>query len=131
MVMVNYYRVERSTGSRTLLGLDILSSFVIMSKRADHSTSASDTLTDYKLFLRALQKILVEQFEDTEYRLATAAKLDPALLKRVRSGERAPTPLFIGKIAKAVGDDHGNMLIAAYLNDVERQVRQMRPSRRG
>lgn len=102
-----------------------------MSKRADHSTSASDTLTDYKLFLRALQKILVEQFEDTEYRLATAAKLDPALLKRVRSGERAPTPLFIGKIAKAVGDDHGNMLIAAYLNDVERQVRQMRPSRRG
>ena len=100
-----------------------------MSKRRQ-SDSASATLSDYRLFLRALKKILAAHFEETEYRLATAAGIDPALLKRVRAGERAPTPLFIGKIAKALSDEDSDDLIGGYLNDVRRQIVQMRPSRR-
>jgi hypothetical protein len=100
-----------------------------MSKRGP-ANSATETLNDYRLFLRVLREVLVTHYEETEYRLATAANVDPALVKRVRNGERAPTPLFVGKIAKAIGEEAGNKLIGAYLNDVERQVRHMRPSRR-
>lgn len=77
-----------------------------------------------KHFKRALRIVVKSRFGGVENQLATTANIDRALLNRLLTGARDPSPVTVGKIAGTLPAADAHALLASYLADVAEAVRE-------
>ena len=76
----------------------------------------------FPAFLDLLDALIDRHYNGVNFQLATKAGLDPALVNRVLSGEREPTPMFVGQVARVFNRKQAAELIKAYLQGVASEV---------
>lgn len=77
-------------------------------------------MNDFTKILRGV--IDSAPFDGNQRTLAQHAGCDQALLSRVLSGDREPTPEFVGRLCGTLSADHAAELLKAYLNGVVESV---------
>ena len=67
-------------------------------------------------------------FSGSQRSFALHVGIDHALLNRVLSGERAPTPEFVGRLCGILPADEAARLLKAFLDDIVAETKKSKPA---